>query len=98
MIWAMALQDQVSDNVRVLSAAKRTTPTAVARSLGRSPQWIQAKLAGRNRWTIEDVEAIGGELEVSPTVLMSTAWWPEELLRACRDSNPKPSDLYPMAA
>jgi hypothetical protein len=89
----MSLQQQVSDNVRVFTAAQGTSPGAVALRLGRSRQWMQAKLAGRNRWRTDEVEEVAAQLGVSPIVLMSTEWWPEELLRARRDSNPKPSVL-----
>jgi len=70
----------------------------MALRLGRSRQWVQAKLVGRNRWSMEDVEAMSVDLGVSPMTLMSTDWWPEELVRARRDSNPKPSDLWQVAA
>ena len=83
----------MSDNVRVFTAAQGTSPGAVALRLGRSRQWVQAKLAGRNRWSMEDVEEMAAALGVDPFVLMSTDWWPEPLVRARRDSNPKPSDL-----
>ena len=94
----MALQDQVSDNVRVLAAARGTSPAAVAEGVGRSRQWLQNKLAGRSGWSVDDVELIGAQLGVEPGILMTTDWWPEEMLRARRDSNPKPSDLSLVAA
>lgn len=78
--------------MRVLAAARGTSPAAVAESLGRSRQWLQNKLAGRNGWTVEDVERVGAQLGVDPAVLMTTDWWPEVMVRARRDSNPKPSD------
>jgi len=89
----MTLQMQVGDNVRVLAAAKGTSPGGVAVEIGRSRQWMQNKLAGRAGWSVADVEAVAAALGVDVTVLMTTDWWPEELLRACRDSNPKPSGL-----
>jgi len=89
----MVLQDSVSDNVRVFAAARGTSPGAIALRLGMSRQWIQAKMAGRVRWSTEDIEVVSQELGVSPFTLMSTDWWPDELVRARRDSNPKPSDL-----
>ena len=88
----------MSDNVRVFTAARGTSPGAVALRLGKSRQWVQAKLSGRNRWSTDDVEAVARDLGVSPMVLMTTDWWPEELQRARRDSNPKPSDLSLVAA
>jgi hypothetical protein len=96
----MALHDQVSDNVRVITAAQGTNPGAMALRLGKSRQWIQAKLAGRNRWSMEDVEAVSEELGVPVMSLLTTEWWPQELLRARRDSNPQPSGwhLEPVAA
>jgi Helix-turn-helix domain len=93
----MTLQDRVSSNVRVLAAAAGTSPSAVAESVGRSRQWIQAKLSGRIGWSLGDVERVSEGLGVEPGVLMTTDWWPAEL-RACRDSNPKPSDLWRVAA
>jgi len=89
----MTLQERVSDNVRILAAARGTSPSAVAGDLGRSRQWIQNKLSGRNGWSVEDLEAVADSLGVEPGVLMSIDWWPEVLVRARRDSNPKPSDL-----
>lgn len=93
----MALQDQVSDNVRVLAAARGTSPAAVAEALGRSRQWIQNKLAGRSRWSVEDVEAVGRQLGVDASDLVTTEWWPSQL-RARRYSKPQPSDLWFAAA
>lgn len=94
----MAIQDRVSDNVRVLTAVQRTSPGAVALRLGKSRQWIQNKMAGRNRWSMDDVEAVSEVLGVPAIELMTTDWWPEQMLRARRDSNPKPSDLWRVAA
>jgi transcriptional regulator with XRE-family HTH domain len=96
----MTLQEQVNDNVRVLAAARGTSPSAVAEAAGRSRQWIQNKLSGRNGWSVEDLEAVADSLGVEPAVLMTEDWWPD-VLRACRDSNPKPSDSWnwlPVAA
>ena len=98
IVRRVSLQGQVSDNVRLFTAAQGTSPGAVALRLGKSRQWVQAKLAGRNRWSTDDVEAISDALGVSPMVLMSTDWWPDELRRARRDSNPQPSDLWRAAA
>src|SRR4029077_430140 len=93
----MTLQERVSDNVRILAAARGTSPAAVAESMGRSRQWLQNKLSGRSGWSVDDVETISRGLDVEVAVLMSTEWWPEEL-RARRDSNPKPSDPWPAVA
>ena len=93
----MALQEAVSVNVRILAAAQGTSPSALAVSLGKSRAWIQAKLAGRNGWSLADLDAVSRGLGVEPGVLMSTEWWPDEL-RARRDSNPQPSDLWRAAA
>jgi hypothetical protein len=67
----------VSDNVRVLAAARGTSPGAVALSVGRTRQWIQAKMAGRNGWSVADVDLVATSLGVEPALLMSTDWWPE---------------------
>lgn len=88
----MTLQEQVSANVRLLAAARGTSPAAIAQSVGRTRQWMQAKLTGRNGWSVADVDAVSDFLGVEPGVLMSTDWWPDVLVRARRDSNPKPSD------
>jgi hypothetical protein len=58
---------------------------------------MQAKLTGRNGWSVADVDAVSDFLGVEPGVLMSTDWWPDVLVRARRDSNPKPSDWVPVA-
>ena len=84
--------------MRILAAARGTSPAAVAESLGRSRQWIQSKLSGRVGWSLDDVEAVSGGLGVEAGVLMTTDWWPEQLLRARRDSNPQPSDPWRVAA
>jgi hypothetical protein len=93
----MALQDQVSANVKLLAMSRGTTPTAIARSLGHPPAWIQAKIAGRNRWHVEDLEGVAGELHVDVATLVSTAWLPVEL-RPRQDSNLQPTDLWALAA
>jgi transcriptional regulator with XRE-family HTH domain len=87
----MALHEQVSDNVRILAAAQGTSPAAVAEGIGRSRQWLQNKLTGRAGWSVDDLQAVAGGLGVDPAILMTSDWWPD-VLRACRDSNPKPSD------
>ena len=94
----MALQQRVSDNVRILAAARGTSPAAVAEAMGRSRQWIQAKMSGRVGWSLSDVDAVSQGLGVEPTVLMTREWWPEELLRARRYSKPQPSDSWRAAA
>jgi hypothetical protein len=87
----MALQDDVNRNVLVLTAAAGTNVSAVSLAMGKSRSWLQAKLAGRNSWAIRDIEAVSTALGVSPGVLMSADWWPEELRRARRYSKPQPS-------
>jgi hypothetical protein len=96
----MSLQDQVSSNVKLLAMSRGTTPTAIARSLGHPPAWIQSKIAGRNRWHVDDLEVVAGELHVDVTTLVSGAWIPDEL-RPRQDSNLQPTDLrsrYGLAA
>jgi hypothetical protein len=92
----MSLQEQVSDNVRVLAVARGTTPAAIARSVGKTPAWIQAKISGRIRWYVEDVENLARELDVEPEQLLSKAWWPA--VRPRQDSNLQPTDLWSLAA
>jgi predicted DNA-binding transcriptional regulator AlpA len=75
----MALQEHVSDNVRILAAAQGTSPAAVAEGIGRSRQWLQNKLTGRAGWSVADLEAIAGGLGVEPATLMSIEWWPDVL-------------------
>jgi hypothetical protein len=95
----MGLQDQVSSNVRLLATARGTTPSAIARSLGHPPAWIQAKIAGRNRWHVDDLESVAGELDVDVVTLVSGAWLPAELRgRPRQDSNLQPTDLWVLAA
>ena len=93
----MTLQTQVGDNVRIISAARGTSPSAVAEDVGKTRQWMSNKLAGRAGWSVADLEAIADVLGVEPGILLTTEWWPD-VLRARRDSNPKPSDLYLIAA
>ena len=94
----MSLQESVSANVRVLAAARGTSPSALAVSLGRSRAWIQSKLVGRNGWSLADLDAVSEGLGVDAQTLMTTEWWPDELRRARRDSNPQPSDPWRVAA
>jgi cyanate lyase len=86
----MTLQEQVNRNVVLLAAAAGTNPSAISLRMGKSRAWLHAKLAGRNAWAVEDVEAIAAVLGVEASTMMTTDWWPD-VLRACRDSNPKPS-------
>ena len=66
----MSLNERVSENVRVIAVSRGTTPTAVARNLGRSHHWIQAKIAGRNAWSLDDIELVAAELQVAPVALI----------------------------
>jgi hypothetical protein len=68
----MALQGQVTDNVRVLAAAQGTTPTAAARSVGISAERLHAKLQGRVRWNVEDLEALATAFGVDPALLVGS--------------------------
>lgn len=84
----------MSSNVKLLAMARGTTPTAIARSLGHPPAWIQAKIAGRNRWHVDDLEVVAGELDVDVVTLVSGDWLPAELrMRPRQDSNLQPTDL-----
>jgi hypothetical protein len=76
----MALHDRVTDNVRLIAAARDTTPAAIAGRLGKSRQWISAKMTGAVRWGIDDVELVARELDVEPERLISASWLPQELL------------------
>jgi Cro/C1-type HTH DNA-binding domain len=67
----VALQSQVSENVRVLAAARGTTPTAAARSVGMSAERLHAKLQGRVRWNVEDLELLAPALGVEPASLIA---------------------------
>jgi hypothetical protein len=68
----MALQAQVTDNVRVLAAVQGTTPTAAARSVGISAERLHAKLQGRVRWNVEDLEALATAFGVDPAMLVGS--------------------------
>ena len=94
----MTLDDVVSQNVRLLTTVRGTTPTAIARELGRSHQWIQAKIAGRNRWTVGDLADVAQALHVSPGELVDEGWSLELVRRPRQDSNLQPTDLWALAA
>lgn len=87
------LDEVVSRNVRLMTMARGTTPTAIARELGRSHQWIQAKIAGRNRWTVGDLEEVADVLHVRPGELVDDVWSLELVKRPRQDSNLQPTDL-----
>ena len=88
----------MSDNVRVLAAARGTTPTAAARSVGMSAQRLHAKLQDRVRWNVEDLEMLARALDVRPSELLSEGWSLELVRRPRQDSNLQPTDLWVLAA
>lgn len=81
------LDDVVSHNVRLLSVARGTTPTAIARELGQSHQWLQAKIAGRNRWTVDDLGRVADALDVTPGELVDDRWSLELVRRPRQDES-----------
>lgn len=72
-------------NVRMLAAARGTTPTEAARSAGMSVEKLHSKLRGRVRWNVEDLEAIAAVLDVAP----------ERLVAEFRCTQPTPVLAFP---
>ena len=66
----MSLQDEVSRNVRVIAAARGTTPTQAARKAGMAVGRLQAKFQGKSRWNVEDLELLAAALDVTPQRLV----------------------------
>lgn len=67
----MTLQEAVSRNVRVIAAARGTTPTEAARRVGMHASRLHAKLQGKTRWNVEDLELLAAALDVEPARLVS---------------------------
>lgn len=67
----MSLQEAVSRNVRVIAAARGTTPTAAARAAGMASGRLHSKLQGKARWNIEDLEMLAAVLDVEPATLIT---------------------------
>ena len=67
----MSLHDQITANLRRLSAERGTTPTAVARDAGIISSTLHAKLQGRTRWNTDDLETLSAALDVTPADLVS---------------------------
>lgn len=74
----------VADNVRMECARLDWQQADVARLLGTSRTAVNNRWRGRMQWQLEDLEKLASAMAIPV----------DQLLRARRDSNPQPSDLY----
>lgn len=65
--------------LRALIARHATTPTDVAKALGKSPSWLTRKLAKARPLSSDDVDAILGHLGEPPEVLDAAVLVPGDL-------------------
>ena len=92
---------QFSENLNTLLFRVGITGTRLARELGMPQATISRKIRGATTWSLDEVFALlaffAVQFEEMATVLPPREEWEDRdvpALRACRDSNPKPSDLY----
>lgn len=91
----------VSENVNTLLLRARMSRRALALSAGGlSHAALNRKITGETPWALSEAARVASALEVTllelTTDLPSYEEWQARWdLRARRDSNPKPSDLYP---
>jgi hypothetical protein len=64
------LRMRTAAHVRGKIAYYGTTPTAVARKLGRSAVWISKRMNGHQAIDVDDLEAIAAVLGIEPTELL----------------------------
>lgn len=91
----------ISENVATLLHRARWSIAELAREIGMTRQTLNRKVHNGTSWYYSEVAAVAEVMAVTveematglPSVSEWKARWDD--LRACRDSNPKPSDLYP---
>lgn len=82
---------EVGELIQIVMRWDRVTQGDVARALGLSQSSVSGKLHGKTPWTLRELHIVARMLRVSVEELVAIPS-PKEL-RACRDSNPKPSVL-----
>jgi len=61
---------QVATQVRVELARQNLNQSDLARKLGKHQQWVQRRLSGETRITVEDVVAVASALNIPPATLL----------------------------
>ena len=97
---AASLTDVVSGEIRALMGRHAVTQTDLAKWLGIAQPSVSARLDGKTRWNLPEIERVAEGFAVHPAVLMggyATGPHPEPdgglpILRARRYSKPQPSD------
>lgn len=97
---ARPLTEQVSAEIKALMGRHGVSQTTLGAWLDLNQTAVSARLRGKTRWNLPEIERVAEGFAVHPAVLMGGyATDPHRgpdgglpILRACRDSNPKPSD------
>ncbi|MDR6212188.1 transcriptional regulator with XRE-family HTH domain [Nocardioides zeae] len=71
---ANAFSKQLTTEIRVLMARRDLTQQELADDLGRAADWLSRRLAGRSRYTVDDVLVIAQALEVEAPELFAAAY------------------------
>lgn len=96
----------VAGNIRAEAARRGMTQVALARALGMSQSAVTTRWRGVARWQLDELDAVADILGVSVQDLVTDFTESRTptggshrggLPRARRDSNPQPSDWYPLA-
>lgn len=97
---ARPLSEVVSGEIKALMGRHDVSQVMLANWLNLKQASVSDRLHGKTRWNLPEIERIAEGFAVHPAVLMGGyATDPHRgpdgglpILRACRDSNPKPSD------
>lgn len=97
---ARPLTQIVSGEVKALLGRHGVSQAALGAWLGLTQPAVSARLRGATEWKVAEIERVAIGFGVHPAALMggyANSPHPEPdgglpILRACRDSNPKPSD------
>lgn len=94
------LAETVTSEIKALMGRHGVRQTHLAAWLGLDQTAVSARLRGVTEWKVTEIDRVAEGFDVHPAELMggyATGPRPEPdgglpVLRACRDSNPKPSD------
>jgi len=97
---AQPLTKTVSSEIKALMGRHGVNQTMLAAWLGVNQTAVSARLRGVTEWKVTEIDRVAEGFAVHPAELMggyATGPRPDggeglPILRACRDSNPKPSD------
>lgn len=98
---AAGLDRQISENVATVLHRVGMKRQQLAITVGMTPQTMSRRLSGQQPWWMWEVQMVADYfglslVEITTDLPSFDEWqarWDE--LCACRDSNPKPSDLVP---